>query len=239
MGQGYFVTGTDTGIGKTWSTVALIQYFKDQGKSVAGMKPVASGCEEVDGELRNADAQLLQQHSSISLPYKAINPYAFSLAVAPHIAAEKCGVVIEIDKIISYYKKIAKLADVVLVEGVGGWLVPLNEAQDIADLARQLNLPVIVIVGVRLGCINQAKLTFAAIRQAGVRCAGWIACCVEQDMQMLDENIQALTQAIDIPLLAVFPYKDKLDSEYFSQQLSDNFELMSEEFIMPKSATAE
>lgn len=218
MAQGYFITGTDTGIGKTWSTVALMQYFKHQGKTVIGMKPVASGCEEIDGQLRNEDALLLQQHASVDLPYQSINPYAFSLPVSPHIAAQKAGLEIEFNEILCKYKQLEKQADVVLVEGVGGWLVPLNSHQDVAALAQQMDLPVIVVVGIRLGCINQAKLTFAAIQQAGVKCQGWIASCVEQDMLMLEENIQTLCQATEIPLLAVFPYSNNLNPEYFSRK---------------------
>ena len=220
MAQGYFVTGTDTGIGKTWSTVALMHYFKNQGKTVIGMKPVASGCDWVDAKLRNEDALLLQKHASITLSYQDINPYAFALPVSPHIAAEQVDTEIVLENIVVKYLQIQKLADVVLVEGVGGWLVPLNTHQDVADLAQKLALPVIVVVGMRLGCINQAKLTFAAIQQSGVKCHGWIASCVEQDMLVLDENIQTLCQSTDAPLLAVFPYADELNPEYLSNRFS-------------------
>ncbi|MCK5356321.1 MAG: dethiobiotin synthase [Methyloprofundus sp.] len=218
MAQGYFITGTDTGIGKTWSTVALMQYFKNQGKTVIGMKPVASGCEKIDGQLKNEDALLLQQHASIVLPYQDVNPYAFALPVSPHIAADKQGVEIELEKIKAQYQQLEKRADVVLVEGVGGWMVPLNERQTVADLALHMDLPVIVVVGVRLGCINQAKLTFAAIQQAGVKCQGWIASCVDKDMLMIDENIQTLCLSTELPLLAVLPYVDSLNPECFSQK---------------------
>lgn len=221
MAQGFFITGTDTGIGKTWSTVALMQYFKNQGKTVIAMKPVASGCEEFAGQLRNEDALLLQQHASIALPYQDINPYAFALAVSPHIAAEQVNVDIEIENIVNKYQQVERRADVVLVEGVGGWLVPLNARQNVSDLARELDLPVIVVVGMRLGCINQAKLTFAALQVSGVNCCGWIASCVEQDMLMLDENIQTLQQSTELPLLAVLPFMKKLNPE----QLSQNFNI--------------
>ncbi|GFO72003.1 dethiobiotin synthetase [Bathymodiolus japonicus methanotrophic gill symbiont] len=216
MSQGYFITGTDTGIGKTWSTVALMQYFKNQGKTVLGMKPVASGCDELDGRLKNEDALLLQQYASFALPYEDVNPYAFTLPVSPHIAAEQAGIEIVLDEIVDKYQQIENLADIVLVEGVGGWLVPLNAHQHVADLAKQLKLPVIVVVGMRLGCINQAKLTFAAIQQSRVECRGWIASCMEQDMLMLDENIQTLCQATEMPLLAVLPFREKLNPEYFT-----------------------
>lgn len=218
MAQGYFITGTDTGIGKTWSTVAMMQYFKKQGKTVLGMKPVASGCEEINGQLRNEDALLLQQYASLAVPYQDINPYAFSLPVSPHIAAAKMGVEIQLDKILYQYQQLEKKADVVLVEGVGGWLVPLSLECSIADLAQRLELPVIVVVGMRLGCINQARLTFAAIGQTGVRCHGWIASCVERDMLALEENIESLRQQVDAPLLAVSPFVDKLNPDCFSEQ---------------------
>jgi len=220
MAQGYFITGTDTGIGKTWSTVALMQYFKNQGKSVIGMKPVASGCEEVGGQLRNEDALLLQKYASVTLPYEDINPYAFAMPVSPHIAAEQVGREVILGNIIEKYQQIEKCADVVLVEGVGGWLVPLNAKQDVADLAQKLALPVIMVVGLRLGCLNQAKLTYAALQKTGVECRGWIASCVEQDMLMLEENIHSLCSSIEMPLLAVLPYTDTLDPEYFSRKFS-------------------
>lgn len=219
MTEGFFVTGTDTGIGKTWSTVALMQYFKNQGKSVVGMKPIASGCIEIEQQLKNEDALLLQKHASLILPYDLINPYAFSEPIAPHIAAEKIGVEIEIEKIVKQYKQLAAQADVVLVEGVGGWKVPLNSHQDIADLAVAIGLPVIMVIGVRLGCINQARLTFSAIKQQGVQCIGWVASCVEQDMPMQEENIASLRLVINAPLLAIFPYLKELSPEYLSQKI--------------------
>jgi len=221
MAQGYFVTGTDTGIGKTWTTVALMQYFKNQGKSVIGMKPIASGCDELDGQLRNEDALLLQEHASVALPYQDVNPYAFTLPVSPHIAAEQAGVEINIANIIEKYQQLEKKSDIVLVEGVGGWLVPINTQQDVADLAQALDLPVIVVVGMRLGCINQAKLTFAAIEQKGVFCKGWIASCVEQDMLMLKENIQTLCATTAIPLLAVLPNATGLDAKAFAGKIDN------------------
>jgi dethiobiotin synthetase len=219
MAQGYFVTGTDTGIGKTWTTAALMQYFKNQGKSVLGMKPIASGCHELDGQLYNEDALLLQEHASVTVPYQEINPYTFALPVSPHIAAKQAGVEINIASIVKKYQQLEKKADIVLVEGVGGWLVPLNAQQDISDLAQALGLPLIVVVGMRLGCINQAKLTFAAIKQKGIVCKGWIASCVEQDMLVLDENIQTLREATSMPLLAVFSNTDKLDVKKFAEKI--------------------
>jgi len=207
MAQGYFVTGTDTGIGKTWSSLALMQYFQQQGKTVVGMKPVAAGCEWLDGQFKNEDALALQTQASIDIPYDLINPYAFELPVSPHIAAQAVGEEIEISVIRDEYEKLQTLADVVIVEGAGGWMVPLNAKEDIAQLAEQLALPLIVVIGMRLGCINQAKLTFAAIKQLDLACVGWIASCVEKDMQQLEANIKTIDAVADMPLLAVFPYE--------------------------------
>ncbi len=220
MAQGFFITGTDTGIGKTWSTLALMQYYQNQGKTVLGMKPIASGCEWQEGQLKNEDALLIHEQASIELPYQAVNPYAFELAVSPHIAAAESGVEIELAHIVDQYRNLAKMADVVLVEGVGGWLVPLNEFDVVADLAKQLALPVIVVVGVRLGCINQAKLTFDAIEQAGCKCYGWIASCVEKDMQKLDENIATISKATPVPLLAIFPFLETMDQKMLAKKIT-------------------
>ena len=220
MTQGYFITGTDTGVGKTWSTIALMQYFKNQGKTVLGMKPVAAGCELVEKQLKNEDALLLQEHASIAIAYQDINPYALALPVSPHIAARQDGVEIRIDAIVDQYQKLKKQADVVLVEGAGGWRVPISADKDIADLAVCLGLPVIIVVGMRLGCINQARLTFAAVEQSAVQCRGWIASCVERDMPMLEENIQTLCQSTDMPLLAVLPYVNSLNPEFLSQKFN-------------------
>jgi len=207
MAQGYFVTGTDTGIGKTWSSLALMQYFQQQGKTVVGMKPVAAGCEWLDGQLKNEDALALQAQASINIPYDLINPYAFELPVSPHIAAQAVGEEVELAVIHKGYEKLQALADVVIVEGAGGWMVPLNEKEDIAQLAEQLALPLIIVIGMRLGCINQAKLTFAAIKHLDLACSGWIASCVEEDMPQLEANIKTIGAVAEMPLLAVFPYE--------------------------------
>jgi len=221
MAKGYFITGTDTGIGKTRTTLALLEYFKRQAKVVLGMKPVASGCMLVDGRLKNEDALLIQKHASNRIPYELINPYAFELPVSPHLAANKSGTVIDIQRIQLAYQKLEQQSEVVIVEGVGGWLVPLNQKQAVSDLASLLDLPVIVVVGIRLGCINQARLTFSELKRSGVQCLGWIASCVQQDMLMQEENIETLSYCLDIPLLAVLPYEKELNTNYFSQQIKD------------------
>lgn len=212
MTKSYFITGTDTGAGKTWATVALMRYLQSQGKTVLGMKPVASGCTLHDGEWKNDDALLLQRHATFVVPYDRVNPYALELPVAPHIAAQSAGIGIDFDVIGAAFQQLRAQADSVLVEGVGGWTVPLNASQDVADLARFLGLPVILAVGMRLGCINHARLTCRAIDASGVECAGWLAVCVDPQMAVLAENIATLQQLIAAPLLGVLPYSDTIDS---------------------------
>jgi dethiobiotin synthetase len=211
--DGYFITGTDTGAGKTWATVALMRHLQRQGKAVLGMKPVASGCAPHGGELKNADALLLQQYASFAVPYALVNPYALEPPIAPHIAARRAGVGIDFEVIGAAFRQLQAQADAVLVEGVGGWAVPLNAAQDVADLAGFLHLPVILAVGMRLGCINHARLTHRAIAASGVECRGWLAVCVEPQMTAVDENIAALQELIAAPLLGILPHRDKIDGE--------------------------
>lgn len=216
----YFITGTDTEVGKTWSTVALMRYFKNQGKTVIGMKPVASGCRLQDGELKNEDALLLRENASFEVQYADVNPYAFELPVSPHLAAAKSGVSVDISLIERKLGYLKSRADIVLVEGVGGWLVPLNENDKVEDLAIRLDLPVILVVAVKLGCINHAVLTYKAILAAGLRCAGWIASCTEPEMLCREENITTLSSLIQAPLLGVFPYVAQADFNQFAQRLN-------------------
>ncbi len=217
---GYFVTGTDTGVGKTWSTVALMRHFQNQGKTVAGMKPVASGCRHQDGGLKNEDALLLQENASLKVQYDDVNPYAFELPVSPHLAAAKAGASVDINLIEKKFDCLKSRADVVLVEGVGGWLVPLNENDKVSDLAIRLDLPVILVVAVRLGCINHSFLTYKEILSAGLQCAGWIASCTEPEMLCREENISTISKIIEAPLLGVFPYVEQADFNQFAQRLS-------------------
>ena len=202
---GYFITATDTGVGKTVVTLGLMRLLQAQGKSVAAMKPVASGCERHAAGLHNADALLLQQQASVALDYELVNPYAFEPAIAPHIAAEQLGVTIDIEKITNKYNRLRKTADCVLVEGVGGWLVPLNEEETLADLARRLGLGIIMVVAIRLGCLNHALLTAAAIRAAGCTLVGWVANRLPPLGDSAQENITALESRISAPLLGVLP----------------------------------
>lgn len=202
---GYFVTGTDTGVGKTLVTLGLMQRLQQQGRVVAAMKPVAAGCESTPGGLRNADALLLAQQASVERDYALINPYALAPAIAPHIAALQNGISIDTGKIISNYNILSNSADCILVEGLGGWQVPLNDQQTLADLARLLGLEVILVVAIRLGCLNHALLTAESIAAAGCTLAGWVANLLPPQREYAEENVTALKSRISAPLLGVLP----------------------------------
>ncbi len=210
--SGLYITGTDTEIGKTLVSTLLIQLLVQQGFKVAGMKPVASGASMLEGELKNEDALSLIQASNIELDYKTVNPYVFEEAASPHIVAEKAGVEIEFNEIIKNYNELQNQSDHVIVEGVGGWYAPLSNHTTVADLAEKLQLPVILVVGIRLGCLNHALLTAQAIRQANLPIAGWIANIVEQDFSSAEENISALQHFLnDFPFLGSVCYQTDLN----------------------------
>ena len=205
----YFVTGTDTNVGKTLIGCALLHGFAAQGKHVAGFKPIAAGCGE-NGH--NDDADALRAASNIQLSYGQVNPYCLREAIAPHIAARHEGVHIEFSRIRDSYHELAGVADEVVVEGAGGFLVPLNEKQNSADLAKELGLPVILVVGMRLGCLNHALLTMQAIADYRLECAGWVANVLDAGMPALQENIDALRERIKAPLLGVVPHMARPDA---------------------------
>lgn len=207
MGQGYFVTGTDTGVGKTTVSCALLRAFAAQGKKVVAMKPVVAGSE--NGRWR--DVEQLIAASNISAARAHVNPYAFGPSISPHIAARQAGVEIDLAVIQRAYQALSNQADIVIVEGAGGFLVPLNAQQTGADLACALNLPVILVVGMRLGCLNHALLTAQAIRAAGLTLAGWVANGIDPQMMVLEENIATLEQRLDGPLLGVVPFDLEMD----------------------------
>lgn len=216
MANGLFITGTDTGVGKTWISAGIMSLLKAQGQSVIGMKPVASGCEVTEHGLRNEDALILQQQGSIDIDYIQINPYAFAPAIAPHIAAQQAGITINIQEIENKYQELTQQAEWVIVEGVGGWQVPLNDDETVADLAVALALPVILVVGMRLGCINHALLSAAAIERSGLQLAGWIANQIDPEMAEQKQNLLSLQQRINAPLLGSVPYQQTLDAEHIA-----------------------
>jgi dethiobiotin synthetase len=201
--RGYFVTGTDTGVGKTRVAVALIHALRAEGLRVAAMKPVAAGFEP--GAL-NEDVTALMQAANVAADLADVNPYAFAPAIAPHIAAVQAGVRIDLDVIAAAYARLAAAADVVVVEGAGGWRVPLNDAEDMADLAQRLALPVLLVVGLRLGCLNHALLTAESVAARRLPWGGWVCNHVDPGMACQAENLDALRARLPGPCLGVQPF---------------------------------
>jgi len=206
--SGLFITGTDTEIGKTFVSALLIKILAEQDLNVAGMKPVASGATMIDGVLKNDDALSLIEASNIEVDYKTVNPYVFEDAVSPHIAAEKAGVDIDLNEIKKHCDQLQNKSDVVVVEGVGGWYAPLSYHTTVSDLAETLELPIILVVGLRLGCLNHALLTAQAIRQSGLVIAGWVANHVEKDFSAAEKNISTLKHFLnDFPFIGTVSYQ--------------------------------
>ena len=206
MTYGVFVTGTDTGIGKTLVACALIRAIAARDRRVIGMKPIAAGAEYRAGAWRNEDAEALAAVSNVRAPERTTNPYCLRLAVAPHIAAREEGVTIELPEIQKAYSELVGIADFVVVEGVGGFRVPLSSGLDTAQLAEALGLPLVLVVGIRLGCISHTLLTTEAIAARGLRLAGWVANRVDPQMTKADENVASLRERIAGPLLGELPY---------------------------------
>jgi dethiobiotin synthetase len=206
MKQAFFVTGTDTSVGKTHVACKLIQQYAAQGYKVIGMKPVAAGTQLVDGVWVNDDVLQLEAASNVKASRELINPYSFNAAIAPHIAAENAGVEINIDVIQQAFKRLVNMADIVIVEGAGGFLVPLNSAETMADLATALSIPVILVVGMRLGCINHSLLSVEAIAARNLTLHGWVANQIDPNMQMLAENEETLDAHIKAPKLFSLAY---------------------------------
>lgn len=216
---GYFVTGTDTEVGKTLVTAALIRGLAQRGLKVAGMKPVATGAQPTSKGLRAEDAINLMRVANVEADYASVNPYAFVPAISPHIAADEAEQAIDLGVIEDRFQCLSALADVVLVEGVGGWLAPLSKNLTVADLACRLDLPVVLVVGMRLGCLNHALLTVSAIQLSGLPLLGWVANCIEPDMARLDVNVQTLRARIDAPFLGILPYQPGVKPEQCSGKL--------------------
>jgi dethiobiotin synthetase len=196
MKQAFFVTGTDTDVGKTYVACKLIKDYVAQGYKVVGMKPVAAGCEFVDGKWVNDDVLKIEAASNVKAPRELINPYSFKEAIAPHIAAELAGVEIEIEVIKQAFDALTTVADIVIVEGAGGFLVPINDNETMADLAIALNIPIIVTVGMKLGCINHTLMTVEAIKVRQLVLHGWVANQIDQNMQFYNENIATVAKKI-------------------------------------------
>jgi dethiobiotin synthetase len=202
----YFVTGTDTDVGKTLAATGLIEAANRQGRRTAAIKPVAAGCEDRGDGLQNSDALQLQAAASHPLSYQQVNPIALQAAIAPHIAAEQEGRSLSAQRLSGFCRGLTLLpVDILVIEGAGGWYVPLNHRETLADLAKQLNPEIILVVGLRLGCINHALLSIKAIRADGLKIAGWIGSTIDPDMPQLDKNIATLERLIAEPCLGVIP----------------------------------
>ncbi len=218
--NGFFVTGTDTGVGKTVAAAALVHRLAATGRRVAGMKPVAAGGVFTAEGWRNEDALQLLAASNIPLAYEEVNPFALPAAIAPHLAAREVGVRLNVATIHAHYAALAARAECVIVEGAGGWRVPLNEQESFADLAVALRLPVILVVGMRLGCLNHALLTSEAIDRSGAQLAGWVANGIDPAMERLAENIATLETRLAAPRLATFPHLAAVDSAALAAELN-------------------
>jgi len=201
-----FVTGTDTEVGKTWCSVRLVEALVRTGRRVSVMKPVACGTEPTAEGPRNADALALQAAANVPVPYDLVNPYCLGLPASPHLAAAAEGVTIEVSRLVCCATKLARSADVLVVEGAGGWLAPISDRDTMADIAAALAARVIVVVGLRLGCLNHALLTVAAVQASGLELAGWIANHIDPRFAQAAANVATLERRIPAPLLGIVPY---------------------------------
>ncbi|MGB8339126.1 MAG: dethiobiotin synthase [Burkholderiales bacterium] len=209
--KAYFITGTDTGVGKTLVTCTLMRLARQRGDKVGAMKPIAAGASQTRNGWMNEDVALLRQNLSFKIANADLNPYLFRAPIAPHIAAADENATIDANKIVVSLKNIRARADWVFVEGAGGFKVPLSDNFDMSDLAAALNLPVILVVGMRLGCLNHALLTQDAIRARGLTMAAWVANTLDPAMPVFDENVAALQQRLRAPLLGIVPYLPQPD----------------------------
>ncbi len=220
MHNSVFITGTDTEVGKTYYSKLLLHSLNAAGFRTAAMKPLASGADEHEGELRNTDALVLQEAANTSFSYTLCNPYCFAPAIAPHLAAKHAGVRIDPNVIRHAFEQLKLQADITVVEGVGGWMVPVSDEHTVADLVQTMRLPVILVVGMRLGCINHALLTAENINTRGINLLGWVANVMHRDMSHLDENIESIAQCIPAPLLDVIDYTNNPEAAVHDPQLN-------------------
>lgn len=220
MSHTYFVTGTDTEVGKTTIAAGLLHAARLAGWSTAAAKPVASGCEVTAEGLRNSDALALLGECTLPLAYEEVNPFAFAPAIAPHLAAHEAGVELSVARLLPAVRRVlGRGAEFMLVEGAGGWRVPLAGRETLSDLAIALRLPVILVVGVRLGCINHALLTAEAIARDGLRLAGWVANVLDPQTSRLDDNLRTLSERLAAPCLGRVPRLDQAGAAAVARHL--------------------
>jgi len=221
MSAAVFVTGTDTAVGKSIVAASLLRALQAQGVRALGMKPVASGCAMTPRGLRNEDAELLRTHGSGAPDYALVNPYALPEPIAPHLAAVHAGVEIRMDPILAAFAALSTMSQYVVVEGVGGWAVPLSATLMQADLARALKLPVLLVVGLRLGCINHALLSARAIEADGCELIGWIGNAVDPHMACVEENLATLRERLHAPCQGVLPHAHAPEPRELASHLRD------------------
>ncbi|QTF91491.1 dethiobiotin synthase [Halomonas sp. BM-2019] len=234
----YFVTGTDTDAGKTLASAGLLARARRAGQTTLGLKPIASGSEATPEGLRNADALALQAQSAPAadssrdqaVAYATINPFAFAPAIAPHLAARRAGAEVQLAELTAWLRPLLALErDLTLVEGAGGWRVPLNEGEDLAELALAMELPVLLVVGLRLGCLSHARLTAEAVRADGLHLAGWIGSLVDPafaaDDALYRDNLATLTRTLPAPCLGVIPRLPAGDPRAMAAAAADYLEL--------------
>ena len=219
MNNAFFITGTDTHIGKTEITCALIEFFKKKGYLTMGMKPIAAGTDFIGDQIINSDVHKFLSINSINKPVEIINPYSFDQAIAPHIASKSTSNEILFTKIQENFLLLQKECEYLFVEGAGGYKVPLSKNKSIPDLISYLNIPIILVVGIRLGCINHTMLTVEAIKNNHHNLSGWVANCIDSSMNEVDENIKYLIDNIEAPFMGKVPFQKKINSIKMSDYL--------------------
>jgi dethiobiotin synthetase len=220
MSRVYFVTGTDTGVGKTYVSAGLLKAAMASGYTTAAMKPLAVGCIETTEGLRNVDVLLLQRHCSLPLSYEQINPVALALPLPPHIAAAQAGRRLNVERLLGFCRAVLmQKADLTVIEGSGGWRVPLNARHTLAELPRSLDILVILVVGIQQGCINHALLTAEAIRADGLKLFAWVANHIVPEMPFAEDTVSTLEALLDAPCLASLPYKHNFQAGDCADQI--------------------
>ena len=220
MTPAWFITGTDTGVGKTRIAAALCCGLVHRGISVAAMKPVASGCSVTPEGLRNDDALALLAAMNVRARYSDVNPYAFGPAIAPHIAAQEAGVSIDFEVLDRAFERLRMQSQAMIVEGAGGWLAPLDATRGFADLAAHWQMDVVLVVGMRLGCLNHALLTAESIERRGLHLRGWVANTIDPEVERLKENISSLQSRLGAPCLGYFSFEPQASLETLAQGLA-------------------
>ena len=222
----FFITGTDTDAGKTHVTSLLLKLLAQNKKKAIGHKPLAAGCEMAFGQLVNADALILMESATVSAKYDVVNPFAFAPPIAPHIAASQAGVTVTVDDLSTSYNKVKQHdADYILTEGAGGWALPINNSDYLYDWVKAEQLPVIMVVGMKLGCLNHALLTAAHMQSLGINCVGWIANQIDPDMDEYQANLDSLKTRLAFPLLAICPYTEQTPKLQIYKTLLNTFSL--------------